>query len=210
MVHLSGEKKNLLLVINSQVLVTPISSIWSNLSRFKQFGKINILISHKTHFVLQICFHNVCQCWYRLNKIPLKNTIVDFHWFEVDNYHQVYTYVTSLIEGLSCFLERLWGLKMRTCQKTFLNLRVLSIPCKARGKLPCKHQIAHLFSVTRDSVVSSNSVILSECSGDVTESFPSQFVGYLLLHSSCDIFCLWFTVFFFLITFHFNELLINF
>lgn len=93
-----------------------------------------------------------------------------------------------MIEGLSCFLERLWGLKLRTQQEPFGNLRVLTIPCKVRGKLLCKCQAEPFFSVTLDPVVSSNSLTPSGCSGNVTESFPSQFIGCLVLHSFCDIF----------------------
>lgn len=74
-------------------------------------------------------------------------------------------HITSLTEGLSSFLERLWGLKLRTHQKTSLNSRVFVFPCKVRGKLLCKLQIAHFFSVTLVSVVSSNAAILSGCNG---------------------------------------------
>lgn len=97
-------------------------------------------------------------------------------------------HITSLTEGLSSFLERLWGLKLRTHQKTSLNSRVFILPCKVRGKLLCKLQIEHLFSVTLVSVVSSNAAILSGCNGDVTESFPSQLGGCFILHSSFFVF----------------------
>lgn len=120
-------EKNLLLVINSQVLVTSISSIWSNLSRFKQFGKINRLISHKNHFVLQICSHcttvfaNVDIDWG--NTVPLKNKIVGLNWFEADNYCQESSTYHILDRGIVFFPWKAVGFKVENTSEDFFKLK---------------------------------------------------------------------------------------
>lgn len=72
----------------------------------------------------------------------------------MDIYHQVYI----LDRGIVLFPWKAVGFKAENVRGPFETWECFTIPPKVRGKLLCKHQTAHLFSVALGSVVSSNSL----------------------------------------------------